>query len=71
LSGNGNECKPLLVGLVVVVIALDLTLRFLWRRVDTAAWTLLGQGLTLVPISAQLEITLSLSAELELTLSPI
>jgi hypothetical protein len=28
------------------------------------------QGLTLVPISAQLELTLPLSAQLELTLSP-
>ena len=31
----------------------------------------LQPGLTLVPISAQLELTLSLSAQLELTLSPI
>ena len=30
-----------------------------------------GQGLTLVPISAELELTLHLSAQLELTLSPI
>jgi len=29
-----------------------------------------GQGLTLVPISAELELTLPLSAELKLTLSP-
>jgi hypothetical protein len=29
------------------------------------------QGLTLVPFSAQLELTLQLSAQLELTLSPI
>ena len=30
-----------------------------------------GQGLTLVPISAQLEQTLPLSAQLNLTLSPL
>jgi len=30
-----------------------------------------GQGLTLVPISAQLELTLPLSAQLKLDLSPI
>ena len=30
-----------------------------------------SQGLTLVPISAQLELTLPLSAQLKLTLSPI
>jgi len=31
----------------------------------------LGQGLTLVPISAELELTLPLSAQLKLSLSPI
>jgi len=31
----------------------------------------LKQGLTLVPISAQLQLTLPLSAQLKLTLSPI
>jgi len=30
-----------------------------------------GQGLTLVPVSAQLELTLPLSANLKLTLTPI
>jgi len=30
----------------------------------------IGQGLTLVPLSAQLELTLPLSAQLKLTLSP-
>ena len=30
-----------------------------------------GQGLTLVPVSAQLELTLPLAARLKLTLSPI
>jgi len=34
------------------------------------AWGGARQGLTLVPISAQLELTLPLSAEVELTLSP-
>ena len=38
------------------------------RRVRHASAT--GQGLTLVPISAQLELTLPVSAQLKLTLSP-
>jgi hypothetical protein len=36
-------------------------------RLETAA----GQGLTLIPLSAQLELIVPISAQLKLTLSPI
>ena len=56
-----DECKPLLLG----AKSGELFHRF---DVDAVTWR---QRLTLVPIFAQLELILPLSAPLELTSSPI
>jgi hypothetical protein len=45
--------------------------RVSWRAAVARSWAVQRQGLTLVPISAQLDLTLPLSAKLKLTLPPI
>jgi hypothetical protein len=74
LSSNVNECEPLLhgchdvrrdqLGVVQLIHAVAHELHGGVRQRRG------GQGLTLVPISAQLELTLPLSAQLKPTLSP-
>ena len=59
-----NECKPLFTGDYSAAAAAAAGEETKW---DPAK---LRQGLTLVPISAQLQLTLPLSAQLKLTLTP-